>query len=77
MTERIIVDASQLTGWRKSSYSGSDAGSCVEVLDGYPPGVLVRDSKCPHGPAIVFSTVGWSSFVRAIAHVEPSPTSHH
>ncbi|MFE0425331.1 DUF397 domain-containing protein [Streptomyces sp. NPDC058953] len=34
-TERILLDASVLTGWRKSSYSGPDNDSCVEVADGY------------------------------------------
>ncbi|MBW5423436.1 DUF397 domain-containing protein [Streptomyces sp. BG9H] len=66
MTERIIPDASILSGWRKSTYSGNEGGSCVEVLDGHPSGVPVRDSKAPHGPALVFPTAGWSSFITAI-----------
>jgi hypothetical protein len=66
MSERIISDAAILSGWRKSSYSGSDSGSCVEVLDGHPSGVPVRDSKAPHGPALVFPAGGWSSFVAAV-----------
>jgi hypothetical protein len=63
MTEQIIADASTLSGWRKSSYSGSDQGSCVEVLDGYPSGVPVRDSKNPQSPALVFRPECWSAFV--------------
>ncbi|MFJ7588072.1 DUF397 domain-containing protein [Streptomyces sp. NPDC097617] len=66
MTEHTIPDASSLTGWRKSTYSGSEGGSCVEVLDGYPSGVPVRDSKASHGPALVFPAAGWSSFVTAV-----------
>ncbi|WP_447037561.1 DUF397 domain-containing protein [Streptomyces sp. DSM 118878] len=66
MTERIIPDASILADWRKSTYSGNEGGSCVEVLDSYPAGIPVRDSKAPHGPALVFAPAGWSSFVRAI-----------
>ena len=66
MTELIIRDAAALTGWRKSSYSNSEGGSCIEVLDGYPSGVPVRDSKTPHGPALVFPAHGWSSFVIAV-----------
>ncbi|MEU4083108.1 DUF397 domain-containing protein [Streptomyces aureus] len=66
MTEHTIPDASLLVGWRKSTYSGNEGGSCVEVLDGYPSGVPVRDSKAPHGPALVFSVAGWSSFVTAV-----------
>ncbi|MER5535717.1 DUF397 domain-containing protein [Streptomyces mirabilis] len=66
MTERTILDAAALTGWRKSSYSGNEGGSCVEVLDHHPSGVPVRDSKVPHGPALVFSAADWSSFVAAV-----------
>lgn len=55
-----------LQGWRKSSYSNSEGGSCLEVLDGHPSGVPVRDSKVPYGPALVFAAAGWSSFVAAV-----------
>ncbi|MFD3539737.1 DUF397 domain-containing protein [Streptomyces sp. NPDC058662] len=65
MTEHTIPDASSLTGWRKSTYSGNEGGSCVEVLDGYPSGVPVRDSKTPHGPAVVFTAATWSMFITA------------
>lgn len=66
MAENIVADASALTGWRKSSYSGPDAGSCVEVLDTHPAGVPVRDSKDPAGPALVFTSRAWSSFIAAL-----------
>ncbi|MEV5436026.1 DUF397 domain-containing protein [Streptomyces sp. NPDC052682] len=66
MTERTIPDAAALRGWRKSSYSNSDAGSCLEVLDHHPCGVPVRDSKNPQGPALLFSPPGWSSFISAV-----------
>ncbi|MFC8495435.1 MULTISPECIES: DUF397 domain-containing protein [unclassified Streptomyces] len=53
--------------WRKSSYSNSDGGECVEVSDDFAPLVVpVRDSKSPHGPALVFPAGGWSSFVAAV-----------
>ncbi|MCX4847889.1 DUF397 domain-containing protein [Streptomyces sp. NBC_00893] len=66
MAEQTIPIASSLNGWRKSSYSGNEGGSCVEVLDDYPSGIPVRDSKNPHGPAAVFSAAGWSSFTAAV-----------
>ncbi|MDX3631154.1 DUF397 domain-containing protein [Streptomyces europaeiscabiei] len=66
MTEQTIPNSSALAGWRKSSYSGPEGGSCVEVLDGYPEGVPVRDSKAPHMPALLFSATGWSAFVAAV-----------
>ncbi|MHC5903387.1 DUF397 domain-containing protein [Streptomyces sp. S6] len=65
MAEHRIKDASTLSGWRKSSYSGSQGGECVEVLDGYAPGVPVRDSKIPHGPALLFPTTSWATFVES------------
>ncbi|MCX4739521.1 DUF397 domain-containing protein [Streptomyces antibioticus] len=66
MTDRTILNAAEPGAWRKSSYSNSEGGSCVEVLDGYPSGVPVRDSKVPHGPALVFSSGGWALFVAAV-----------
>jgi hypothetical protein len=52
--------------WRKSSYSNGDGGNCVEVVDDLPGIVPVRDSKDPHGPAIVFPATAWSIFVTAV-----------
>ncbi|WP_046774828.1 DUF397 domain-containing protein [Streptomyces yangpuensis] len=66
MTERSISNAAALSGWRKSSYSSGDGGSCVEVLDDHPSGIPVRDSKTPRGPALVFPTAIWSMFVTAL-----------
>ncbi|WP_438486873.1 DUF397 domain-containing protein [Streptomyces sp. S186] len=66
MTEHTIRNAASMSGWRKSSYSGSENGSCIEVLDGYPHGIPVRDSKAPHGPAVVVPAGAWSAFVGAV-----------
>ncbi|MEU1485668.1 DUF397 domain-containing protein [Streptomyces sp. NPDC005752] len=52
--------------WRKSSYSNSDGGECVEVSDDFASVVPVRDSKNPHAPALTFAADGWSSFVSAV-----------
>ncbi|SDO37806.1 protein of unknown function [Streptomyces sp. cf386] len=71
MTDRTIPDAAILSGWRKSSHSDSDAGSCLEVLDNHPSGVPVRDSKAPHGPALLFSAANWSAFVAAVKESRP------
>ncbi|MFJ4692049.1 DUF397 domain-containing protein [Streptomyces sp. NPDC088766] len=66
----IISNAAAPTGRRKSSYSGSEGGSeggsCPEVLDDHPAGVPVRDSENPEGPAPVFPSAGWTSFVTAV-----------
>ena len=66
MADRSISNAATLKGWRKSSYSNDQAGSCLEVLDSYPAGIPVRDSKSPHGPALVLPAAAWSSFVTAV-----------
>ncbi|MFI6695219.1 DUF397 domain-containing protein [Streptomyces sp. NPDC050433] len=52
--------------WRKSSYSNSDGGDCVEVSDGFPGVVPVRDSKVSAGPALVFPAPAWQAFVRTL-----------
>ncbi|GHD64067.1 toxin [Streptomyces mirabilis] len=59
--------------WRKSSYSNSDGGQCLEVADNLPtptPLVPVRDSKNPHGPALVLPAAAWASFVTAVRRDE-------
>jgi hypothetical protein len=52
--------------WRKSSYSNGDGGTCVEVADGSPGVVPVRDSKDPHGPALVFPAAAWAAFIAGV-----------
>ena len=55
--------------WCKSSYSGSrggsEGGACVEVAT-CPHTIHVRDSKNPHGPALIFPADAWASFVAAV-----------
>ncbi|WP_405839106.1 DUF397 domain-containing protein [Streptomyces platensis] len=52
--------------WRRSSYSNQEGGACVEVADDFPALVPVRDSKVPHGPALLFEAAAWSSFVATV-----------
>jgi Domain of unknown function (DUF397) len=49
--------------WRKSSYSGGNGGSCVEVAANLPGIIAVRDSKDPHGPALSFTPEQWRAFI--------------
>ncbi|MEV7025326.1 DUF397 domain-containing protein [Kitasatospora sp. NPDC093558] len=53
------------TAWRKSTYSG-DGAECVEVADGFAGVMPARDSKDPEGPAPVFPSAAWRSFVAAV-----------
>ncbi|MEU5561908.1 DUF397 domain-containing protein [Micromonospora musae] len=58
-----ISAALAAAGWHKSSRSG-DEGACVEVAV-IPELVAVRDSKDPHGPALLFSPSAWATFAQA------------
>ncbi|MFC9154919.1 DUF397 domain-containing protein [Streptomyces bauhiniae] len=50
--------------WRKSSYSGGSGGeSCVEVADGFPGVVPVRDSKVKRGAVIIVGASAWTHFI--------------
>ncbi|MFG2977361.1 DUF397 domain-containing protein [Streptomyces sp. NPDC048331] len=65
MTSTPEYDLSTAT-WHKSSYSGGDGGDCLEVADGCPDLVPVRDSKRPEGPHVVFHAQAWARFVAAL-----------
>ena len=52
--------------WRKSSYSGTNGGNCVEVARNLPGVVAVRDSKNPAGPALIFTPDHWHTFTAAL-----------
>ncbi|WP_030814780.1 DUF397 domain-containing protein [Streptomyces sp. NRRL F-2799] len=55
--------------WRKSSYSGGSGGEeCVEVADGLPGVVPVRDSKVANGPVAIVGAAAWTYFVDAVRH---------
>ncbi|MCA1189233.1 MULTISPECIES: DUF397 domain-containing protein [unclassified Saccharopolyspora] len=61
----VEVAALSATAWRKSSRSGQGGGQCVEVAS-VRSAVGVRDSKDPHGPALLFERSTWAAFVRGL-----------
>ncbi|BDH15632.1 DUF397 domain-containing protein [Streptomyces hygroscopicus] len=63
---RTIPAPSALVGWRKSSYSNGEGAACIEVADGTPDAVLVRDSKNPTGPTLAFRADEWACFLTAV-----------
>jgi hypothetical protein len=60
--------------WRKSTYSGSGSGNCVEVASNLPGIIAVRDSKDLHGPALTFSTTAWATLLHDINAGHPCLT---
>jgi hypothetical protein len=63
--------------WRKSTYSSSNGGNCIEV--GQADRVLVRDTRqAGTGPVLRFSPDGWRRFAgqvkRSLAS-DPGPGS--
>lgn len=68
-SKHTTPNAYALTGWFKSSYSGGSNGDCLEVARDRAD-IPVRDSKDPHGPALVFEPSAWSAFVSAVKRGE-------
>jgi hypothetical protein len=50
-----------MDGWRKSTYSDGNGGSCVEVASA--SGVAVRDTTDRGGATLEFPTQAWAAFV--------------
>ncbi|MEH0822824.1 MULTISPECIES: DUF397 domain-containing protein [unclassified Micromonospora] len=57
--------------WRKSTKSGNNGGSCVEVADNLPGVVLVRDTKDRDGGTLSFGPASWQSFVNLAKSIGP------
>ncbi|WP_310719449.1 DUF397 domain-containing protein [Streptomyces lydicus] len=53
--------------WRKSSYS-TNGGECIEIADGIPGLVPVRDSKVPEGAALFIPAPAWNTFITAVKY---------
>ncbi|MFD0551463.1 DUF397 domain-containing protein [Streptomyces rectiviolaceus] len=56
------------TAWRKSTYSGSGGGECIEIAPAQCNGTIaIRDSKNPEGPAFTIAQGAFASFTAAAA----------
>ncbi|MFJ8623389.1 DUF397 domain-containing protein [Kitasatospora sp. NPDC093550] len=66
LSTRSISRDNSPTTWRKSTHS-TDGGQCVEVADGIPDLVPVRDSTDPSGPALHFPSPAGKSFITALS----------
>jgi len=67
------MDIIETAAWRKSSYSGSNGGACVEVAVWSHGAMAVRDSKDPAGPKLVFPAGDWRAFTGAVKAGEFDP----
>ncbi|MGW4866936.1 DUF397 domain-containing protein [Streptomyces chartreusis] len=53
--------------WRKSTYSNGDGGNCVEVADGVPGVIPVRDSKlASDSPVLLVAAHAWDRFLTCL-----------
>jgi hypothetical protein len=59
------VDDEQLQ-WRKSSFSGGNDNSCVEVAHLPDGGIALRDSKDPSLAPHRFTAAEWDAFVKGV-----------
>jgi Domain of unknown function (DUF397) len=68
------ADALRGAHWFTSSYSNDQGGECVEGARLADGSMAVRDSKNPHGPALVFPPAAWAAFTTALRDGElPTP----
>ena len=57
--------------WRKSSHSGGNGGSCIEVASA--GAVVVRDTADRTGPVLAFSAAAW---LQLVAELKRSLAAH-
>ena len=55
------------TKWRKSSYTTSNGGNCVELAD-VTGAVAVRDSKDPNGPVLLLTRAALRTAIQSTAN---------
>ncbi|WP_300603459.1 DUF397 domain-containing protein [Trebonia sp.] len=59
------MDQDSAATWRKSSYSGTNGGDCVEA-GAVPGAVLVRDTKDRAGAVLAFGPQVWREFAAKV-----------
>ena len=52
--------------WRKSTYSGTNGGNCVEVGHAADSGIKVRDTTDRGGVTLSVSAGVWSAFLGSL-----------
>ena len=59
------MERKSASGWRKSTYSGTNGGNCVETGNGGGP-VLVRDTADRDGVTLSIPAGAWQKFTAAL-----------
>jgi Domain of unknown function (DUF397) len=73
------VEITDLTNWRKSSYSSNGGGECVETANAAGV-VAVRDTADRDGGILIFTASAWAAFAASLKNLaqlrrSPSPAS--
>jgi hypothetical protein len=63
-----------MDGWRKSSFSDANGGSCVETTSGNGV-ILVRDTTDREGGTLAFSAEAWRVFAERLKRRQICPGS--
>ncbi|WP_370950267.1 DUF397 domain-containing protein [Amycolatopsis sp. cg5] len=58
--------------WRRSSFSGPNGGTCVEVNLAAREAVGIRDSKLRRSPVLVCSWEGWLALLDTLRQDQPA-----
>jgi hypothetical protein len=61
----VCADLLEGAAWRKSSHSGYN-GNCVELAALAGGGVAMRNSRDPHGPALIYTRSEVAAFLAGI-----------
>jgi hypothetical protein len=56
-----------MEGWRKSSFSGANGGSCIEIASGNGV-ILVRDTTSRDAGTLAFTADAWRAFTADVQH---------
>ena len=62
VSDKITDPTTAGPAWRKSSLCDNSSGNCVEVAI-VPDAVMVRDSKTPDGPVLIYTRAEWDAFL--------------
>jgi hypothetical protein len=71
----VSADSLVAAAWRKSRRSGA-IGNCVELAPLHAEEFAVRNSRDPHGPALIYSAVDMSGFLACVKKGEFRGASH-